>query len=270
MNSLQSFNKNFGIGANINEEENKFVQRINQTVFYTLQKNYYKNGYKDLFISICYRLGINGLEMVDKLNRRNFSDSIRVPDIINITRNDYMETLKVLVLLYNDSSKEQKISISSSIELALSQSAIDLGIRWKDGMFYPSGAKELDEKLINDNLEWLEKYPETRTMYSAALSRFNISLTDPSARKDAITNAYSAIESLSRVLLNNKKNFEANSNEVVDKLGLPKEYKSIVHYYKQIAHEYSSRHAGSEFSHEEAEAFIYMTGILIRLIINKI
>jgi hypothetical protein len=85
----------------------------------------------------------------------------------------------------------------------------------------------------------------------------------------AITNAYSAIEGLTRVILGNEKNFENNSNTLVDFLELPGEYKNIVHYYKQIAHNYSSRHAGEEFSHAETEAFVYLTGLLMRLISEK-
>lgn len=145
----------------------------------------------------------------------------------------------------------------------------DVKIFWKEGKFYKAGAEELDEALIKDNLEWLSDFPEVKLQYNNTLDHFKESIENISARKDAITNAYSSIEKLTQKILNNKKNFDKNSGELVDYLKLPAEYKNIVHYYKQIANQYSSRHAGSEFSHAETEAFIYMTGLFMRLIIQK-
>lgn len=267
--SLQAFHKKFGFKIDIDNEKNKFIQRINQSIFYKI-KGVYGNGYEDIFVEICYQLGINGRKWIDDVKSNNYGDAW-IPDLEEINNNNFTKTLEVLISLYDVSEiAEIKKFISSNIEKALSQSSADLGIRWKDGMFYPAGAKEFDEILINDNLSWLEKYPKTREIFSTALSHFSDSISNPSARKDAITNAYSALESLSRILLNNKINFDKNSDTIVEKLNLPKEYKNIIFYYKQIANEYSSRHAGTEFGHEETEAFIYLTGILIRLIINKI
>ena len=163
--SLQTFYKNFGLEPDINIEKGKFVQRINQTIFYTVQRNSYMHNYENIFMDVCYQLGINGRKMVENLNRNNYGSSVWVPGLEKITNGDFIETLKVLVLLYNSVSDEYKQKVSLAVELAFSQSVVDLGIRWKDGMFYPSGAKELDDKLINDNLDWLEKYPETKMYY---------------------------------------------------------------------------------------------------------
>lgn len=267
--NLQKFYKNFDLEPDINIEKEKFVQRINQSIFYSLKTNSYPDSYNNIFIDVCYKLGINGREIIDIDNDGNFGSELWIRNLNSITKNDFMETLKVLVLLHDSVSLQNKSKVSTAIELSLCQAVEDLGVRWKDGMFYPSGAKELDEKLINDNLEWLELYPSVKSLFSTALGHFNSSLINNSARKDAITNAYTAIESLTQTLLSNKKNFEKNSDDLVKKLKLPNEYKNIIYYYKQIAHGYSSRHAGSDLEHNESEAFIYLTGILIRLIINK-
>lgn len=171
--------------------------------------------------------------------------------------------------LYDVLRPENLEKLNGSIELALANAATDLGVRWKVGLFYPSGAKELDEKLISDNLDFLHRWPEVRQQFSTALTHFRNSLERVAARKDAITNAYSAMEGLTRSVLGNDKSFDKNSNALVDFLELLGEYKNIVHYYKQIAHQYSSRHAGSDFTHAETEAFIYLTGLLMRLIAGK-
>jgi hypothetical protein len=214
-------------------------------------------------------MGINADDLISEANSFNYGSSRIIPRLRELTHDDFMETLKVLMSLYDVLRPENLEKLNGSIELALANAATDLGVRWKDGVFYPSGAKELDEKLINDNLDFLRAWPEVRAQFSTALTHFRNSLENVAARKDAITNAYSAIERLTRAVLGNDKNFENNSNALVDFLELPGEYKNIVHYYKQIAHQYSSRHAGSEFSHAETEAFIYLTGLLMRLIAEK-
>jgi len=267
--SLQTFYKNFGLETSLISEQQKFVHRINQTYFNLLKINAYPDDYEKIFLNVCYQYGINGSEMLAEANQWNYGYDTFVPHLKEITKNDFMETLKVLTLLYDSLSNENQKRLTLNIELALSQSVIDLGVRWKDGMFYPAGAKELDEKLINDSLDWLDDYPESKNYFLIALNHFNTSLNDISARKDAITNAYSALENLARVILQNKKNFDANSDELVVKLNLPTEYRQIIYYYKQIANGYSSRHDGKEFSHIETEAFIYLSGIIIRLAVNK-
>ncbi len=264
--SLSEFNKTFGITDSLDKEKAKFVQRINQTVFKFIHESpRYPDEYESIFKIVCYGLGLNADELISDANYNSYG-SLYIPDLKEITSNNFMETLKVLHLLYKAAKAPENIEmINGWIETAFTVATVDLGVRWKDGMFYPSGAKELDEKLIDDNLDWLAKFPETKKQFSTALQHFKTSLTNVSARKDAITNAYSAMERLAQHILSNSKNFDANSNELVSRLNLPKEYTNILHYYKQIAHEYSSRHAGSECNHNETEAFIYLTGLLMRL-----
>lgn len=268
--SLKEFNKLFGVQENPSVEQNRFVQRINQTIFSTIEKNPYPDNYEILFRDVCYQAGINANDFISRANTFNYDVSLNIPSLRTLTKDDFMETLKILILLYKSINPRNIPRLNQSIELALGMTVNDLSVRWKDGLFYPSGAKELDEKLINENIEWLEEFPNARERFITALDHFKKSLKDSSSRKDAITNAYSAIEFLAQKALGNKKNFEDNSNPLVNLIGLVSEYKNILHYYKQIAHEYSSRHAGSEFSHIETEAFIYLTGILMRIIREKI
>ena len=266
--SLKKFNDLFGIKEDIAVEKARFVERINQTIFYTLQSDAFPDNYENVFRDVCYQAGLNGRKIIDDLNYNSYGGTY-IPSLEHITSSDFLQTLKILVILYNSLNSKNIIRLNRSIELALSMATIDLGVRWKDGLFYPSGAKELDDKLINENLDWLSSFSEAKNFFQTSLNHFNKSLTSESARKDAVTNAYSSMEALEKKILNNSKNFDVNSNELVELIKLPTEYKNIVHYYKQIAHSYSSRHAGSEFSHEEAEAFIYLTGILMRLLSSK-
>lgn len=264
--SLKKFNELFGLKEDLKKEQDRFVQRINQTFFKTIQQQY--GVYEDIFYDICYQAGLNPDDIIARVNQHNYG-MVKIPGLRILTKDDFQETLKIIVLL-NDSLSEEGIKkLNQAVELALAATTSDLGIRWKDGMFYPSGAKELDEKLIGENLEWLKKYPEVKKYFSISLNHFKKSISDPDSRKDAITNSYSSIEALTQKILGNKKTFENNSDALLVKLGLQNEYKKIISNYKQIAHNYSSRHAGKDFSHIEAEAFIYMTGLLMRLIIQS-
>lgn len=234
-----------------------------------IQDSPYPDNYERVFHSLCYELGENADDLISHTNQYNYGGAMTIPPVRILTRDNFIATLKVLVLLHDNLHPENAERLNRLTEFALARAATDLGVRWKDGLFYPSGAKELDEKLINDNLDFLQTWPKVREQFATALTHFRNSLENVAARKDAITNAYSAIEGLTRVVLGNDKNFDNNSNALVDFLELPGEYKNIVHYYKQIAHNYSSRHAGEEFSHAETEAFVYLTGLLMRLISEK-
>jgi len=266
---LHQFYKEFGLQPNIANEKVQFVNRINQTIMEEVRNFYSPVNYEGIFLEVSYKYGVNGEDMIKALNRNNYGASTFVPSLRKLTNDDFNKTLEILILLYESVGQRDREKVNHYIELALSNAKIDLGIRWKDGMFYPSGAKELDQKLIDDNLEWLNKYPAIKGQYSMALSHFSESLTNTGKRKDAITNSYTSVESLAQEMLSNKKNFDKNSDLLVTKLQLPKEYSNILHYYKEIANEYSSRHNGSNFNHNETEAFVYLTGLLIRLIIQN-
>ena len=158
------------------------------------------------------------------------------------------------------------------IEKAIHLSVIDLGIHFKEGKFFLKGAKELDEKLILENLEWLRNYPDSKVKFENALEYY--------FRKeypDAITNAYSALEGITKVFL--ARDIRLDKKEVkielLKKLNLDSHWSGIVNNYCKIAHEFSSRHGKKEQKEqilevELVEFYIYITGVFIRLISQKI
>jgi hypothetical protein len=269
--TLRTFNRIFGIEADLAAEKRRFVERINQTVFTILYNEPpFPDSYEDLFRGVCYHLGIDAGRLIAATPQQTYGP-LQVPPPWSLTHDDFMETLKVLVMMYEVvRSPEGASIIDKCIRAGLTMTTTDLGVRWAVGMFYPSGAKELDEKLIGDNLDWLSGRPDVRSQFARALEHFSHSYSDPSARKDAITNAFSAIERLAREALGNNKVFDNNSDALVEFLELPKEYRNIFFYYRRIAHGYSSRHAGTQCSHLETETFIYLTGLLMRLINESI
>ncbi|HEX2792570.1 MAG TPA: hypothetical protein VHO23_02550 [Candidatus Paceibacterota bacterium] len=270
--SLKAFNSAFGIQEDPSIEQGRFVARIHQSVFYLLEDIRYPSGmYEGIFRHVCYGLGVDPNPLIAEANRHNYAGMHKfIPNLKELIGNDFIKTLQVLILLREAVKGTEYVeSVDRGIEIALASAVTDIGIRYTEGMFFPSGAKELDKILIEDNLVWLKEYETVRIQFAATLEHFKKSLTQESARKDAITNAYSTMEGLARAILGNSKNFDSNSNTVVEHLSLPNEYKNILHYYKEIANQYSSRHAGSSFSHAETEGFIYLTGVLMRLLLQR-
>jgi len=146
---------------------------------------------------------------------------------------------------------------------------IDIGYLFSGDTIIKKGAKELDEKLILDNLTWLSKYPVIKQSYEASLKHY-LGKNYP----DAITNAYASLEGLVKTLLNTEKrldNDETRKN-LINKLGLDGDWGQLLNYYCKLAHEFSSRHGKKETGEklelavELVEFYIYITGTFIRLI----
>lgn len=264
------------------EARKRFLNRIGVSVLRWLQDNKGRTFYDENFIWwISEELGES---WGDRVKAREY-DSGYWSDVTmeTMTKGDFYQTLAVvekayqylaegrpgqIYSRYGFNKPEDLINIrnfNERMNRIMLLSETDLGVFWKDGRFYLSGARELDEALISDTLEWLSSYPAAQKQFAVALDHYKKSTQTPSAGKDTITNSYTSVEALAKEILKNNRSFDKNSDGLVEKLGLPNEYKNIVHYYKQLAHEYGSRHAGSDPTHREVEAFVYLTGLLLRL-----
>ena len=262
---LERFDKRFGIKESLKEEQTRFVQRINQTIFKNIKKEY---GYEKVFRTICYWLGENADDRISNVTSRYATGLFYIPNLRSLTNDNFLETLKILTPLYQyfnkDSQKQGKIS--KWVEVALSNATIELGVSWKDGMFYPSGAKILDEKLIEDPFDWLNEFPDEKKDFADALSHY--------IKKnygDVVSNCYLVVEGLARRILNNQRTLDNNRDELLGKLRLSQSWKSLLNNYTNYANEFK-RHASNKrhsINPQEVEAFLYLTGLLARLIIQS-
>ena len=268
------------------EAQKRFLNRISVSILRWLQNNKGRTFYDENFIWwISEQLGESWGERV---REREYGDGYWSDVTMEtMTKGDFYQTLSVIEKAYQYlvedkpgqiydrygfHGQEELINLrnfNERMNRVILLSETDLGIFWKEGKFYLSGAKELDEALVSDALEWLITHPETRKQFLVALDHYKKSLQSKPAGKDAITNSYTSVETLAREILKNDRSFDKNSDQLVEKLGLSKEYKNIIHYYKQLANEYGSRHAGSDPNHKEVEAFVYFTGLLLRLMADS-
>jgi hypothetical protein len=263
---LGRFNKVFGIQDDVTTEQKRFVERINQTAIARIEKVSYPVSYQAVFEAVCYWLGTNANDRISQANQMNYSSSTFVPSLRSLTCGDFMETIKVLGFLHKALNKapEEQQTLSRSIEVALSNATVDLGVTWNEGMFYPSGARELDERLVEEPFKWLADFPNEKADYLKAVTGYTSKRLD-----DVIINCYLAVEGVARNILGNSKTLDNNREGLMQKLALSQEWKALLNNFISYANEFQ-RHA-SENRHNlnpvEVEGFLYMTGVLLRMMI---
>lgn len=85
---------------------------------------------------------------------------------------------------------------------------------------------------------------------------------------------YEAFEALSKIVCRNDKGINANRDALIGKLGLHASYNKMFAEYIDYAN-LIARHAGEKGqakplpSRREAEAFMYLTGLFIRVALSK-
>lgn len=262
------FNKAFGIKDDLGVEQRRFVERINQTAFVRVQELKYPITYAEIFRKVCYYLGTNAEDRIAAVNGNSyFATGIAIPSIRSLTRDEFTETLRVLELLYEALAKapREQEAIGGWIEAAFSHCTVDLGVSWKDGMFYPSGAQDLDQSLIEEPWEWLADFPPERADLLKALTAYRERRLD-----EVITNCYLAVEGIAREVLGNKRTLDNNREELLKRVGLSQEWKSLLSNFIIYANEFK-RHASDQrhkLNPVEVEGFLYLSGLILRMVIR--
>jgi len=181
-----------------------------------------------------------------------------------------------LEALYSTLGQYDASEFTRQLESIISQTETDLGIRWGDGSFLPSGAKLLDEALVNDNLRWLSQPPYHNALapFQKGLSGFLQAQRDPSKLTDAVRDMYEALEAMAKVITGKaNRDLSANRQLFVSKLGLSQHYAKMLNDYIDYANEF--RHGVESGSPripptpQEVEGFIYATGLFLRLALQS-
>jgi len=258
--SLKEFENNFGIEATIEQEKLRFINRIENRIFEEfLPYNYYD---KNLFNQVCYEMG----EDANVYFRND-----RFPPFSAVTKKDFNKTLLVVTVLADIFNKDEQYhlvdNISDEVTSAISKARCDLGIKWVNGSFYPSGDQILDTQLIESSFLLLDQYPNEKIDFKNALDNYQAG-----SLYGVVENCYLAIEGLCRKVLNNNETLDKNRVDLKNIISSSNEWGAILSNYIRYAHEYR-RHA-SENRHnlkpEEVEAYLYLTGLIIRVVIKKV
>ena len=139
----------------------------------------------------------------------------------------------------------------------------------EDGIFiFPSGAKELDDALVSEPLDWLNDYPNTRKIYTIALQQYS----NGQYIRDVADNFRKAFEEFLKEFFNNDNDLNKNKKEVEAYLkeqnAAPQLITMLVslisHYYllnNEVAKHNDKMHA------RYLEFLMYQTGVFIRMLI---
>ena len=134
----------------------------------------------------------------------------------------------------------------------------------------PAGARELDEALINENLEWLDNYPEASKQFDAALKIY--ARKDPSQYRNMLDNLRFSLEHILRAVLNNNKPLEKQKEHILRWLAAHGAHNQIVNMSSDLLNKFALyqndavKHQEDKYTPAEVEFVLYLTGTFLRLI----
>lgn len=254
----QKFHQRFNIEVSLDNARRSFVNRVNNFIVPDLLMNVFRKigsaSANDLEKYLCSKLG----------ERWNGWGCLQ-----NVLLDDYHLHLRAVEALFENSAT--KDLTDRTIKKILLDSEIDIGIRWDNGHFLPSGSPLLDEKLVNDVLGFLgaKGHDGVLMPFRKGLDHFLHSVKKPELLVDVITDMYEALEALAKIITARDRDLSANAELLISKLNVSEEYKPILKAYIAYANEF--RHAAemgqkkATPSRQEVESFIYLTGLFVRL-----
>jgi len=137
-------------------------------------------------------------------------------------------------------------------------------------IFYPQGARLLDEKLVDDNLDWLSSYPKSDGAFKKALSKIGKSEEE----RDIVDNLRLSLELLFKDILKNKKTLENQKEEIGKYFQQKHTSKEISNLFWAVL-DYYSKYQNNKAKHDnnvpsnEVEFMLYLTGTLMRFLLTR-
>jgi hypothetical protein len=125
-----------------------------------------------------------------------------------------------------------------------------------------------------ESLKWLREknYRTVLAPFEKGLEHLLRARAKAELLSDVVTDSYEALEALGKILTGKDKTLDANRELFLSKVNASDEYKRILHQYCEYAHNF--RHGAIDptkkpsITYSEAESFVYLTGIFLRLAIS--
>lgn len=183
---------------------------------------------------------------------------------------DFLAHMIGLINTYGGKNGDRDI-ILNTVKRALDESHISYDIfqEGKKYFIFPKGAKELDDALVSEPLEWLKDYPNARKTYIIALKQYS----DGIYIRDVADNLRKVLEAFLQEFLGNSKNLETNKNEICKYLGeqgvdagVSGLFQPLINAYKNI-NDRIAKH-NDAVDKKLLEFILYQTGVLIRMVLS--
>jgi hypothetical protein len=137
-------------------------------------------------------------------------------------------------------------------------------------LFYPAGAKLLDEKLVDDNLDWLLQYSKSYDAFKSAL----LKVGKKGEERNIVDGLRLSLELLIKDILKNKKSLEKQQNEIGIYLKSKNVSVEIANLFWTVL-DYYSKYQNNRAKHDdvvavdEVEFILFLTGVLMRFLLTK-
>ncbi len=257
------FHERFDIAVDVVEARQQFINRMNLLTFEDMTDGDWRR-----------ELLANKLSLYDLTRFVAFSLGERMPNQYHpatLINNDFHRCLRVLESLYRlfeGTGLENRLS--DDIQAAIRMSPVDLDVAWQPPVFVRTGARLLDESLVNEPLRWLSDptYQTVLAPFQRGLSHY---LED--RLSDAVTDMYETVEALARILTGKDNDLSGNRESFIKSIKVSYHYKRLLKNYIEYGSEF--RHAERlnrprpKLTEPEVEAFVYLTGLFIRLAIRS-
>jgi len=264
-----SIYKRFRIKLEIKDAQEKFKNKINNILFYSKIFSGEAFDFRNIIFQFCNRYGLSYEELPIDLYIKSLFE---VKDFT-----EYILRLDTLLNVLFEENKPIAKQFAITIQHALDDSPLDLNLRivrkTNGYQIWPKGSKLLDRSLVDDVLSILKpkKFEKVIIAFKNGLKEFLEGNKDSSKYSSAVRNMQLALDELSKVLLKDKnvgfKHLIKDKNW--RKTGLNKYFRGICNQYNEMIDKMFKHKAQTKYNYAEIEAIIYMTGLLIRVIIEN-
>ena len=262
------YREKLGIGFNDIQKASLFIKNI-LTVCRKLSSEYSNIVNDKEYFDFCT---MTGAEYNDDYD---FFDNII--DELSTYENNFMEFIARYIAFINslDKNFEDKYDRNyfiKTVQIYLDKSNIQFEVFYdenNDYFIFPKGAKEFDDALVSEPMEWLSNYPKAHKTYCNALKQYSEGIYI----RDVADNLRKALEEFLQEFLGNEKNLESNKDEICKYLGIQGVdpgisglYQPLINSYKKI-NDRIAKH-NDKIDEKLLEFLLYQTGILIRMAIT--
>jgi hypothetical protein len=183
------FHERFDIEVGTDEARQRFMNRITNLVFNEIGRG--RVGGRNL------RSYNTNASSLTKFVANELGEPITAAtNPAHYMRGDFLRCLHILEALYEALQViGLEDNLSGTIQATLNKSEIDLGIDWQPPVFVRTGARLLDEQLVNQPLRWLAepKYESVRKPFEKGLSHYLEAQNRPDRLADVVTDMYEAV-----------------------------------------------------------------------------
>jgi len=251
----KNFHERFKIPIDFNEARQRFVNRAHNLIFDDLLD---QCGSEREWIC---------REIVTMLGLRY----VEACDLELFIRGNFTPTLLAIKAFYR-AAPDLNRETDAHVKILLEESEVNLSILWHEGHVFLERAPLLDEKLVNDVLGWLEdpKFHTVIEPFQKGVRHLLDSAQRPDLRADAITDMYKALEALAKIVTGRtEKDLSTNRELFVKRVEVSEPYRELlkqcIDYANDFRHTATAAKPRQTISDKEAESFVYLTGVFLRL-----